>query len=65
MHDTGDKTEKFLSHQERIDILYAFQVHKVSMQDIALSFNRSYSSIKAVVKAYLNYGHTNRLRNFW
>ena len=62
--DYGQKTQRFLSHQDRIDILYAFIVQKVTIQQIALSMDRSYYSIKSIIAAYRKYGHTNRLRNF-
>ena len=45
-------------------MLYSHIVHKVSIRDIAVSLDRSYSCIRCIVAAYKAHGQTNRLRNY-
>lgn len=60
----GNTTSNFLNHQERINIIYLYWIHKLSVKEIAKQVNRSYSSILSIIQAYISMGHTNKLCNF-
>ena len=62
--DANDENQSFLSHQERIMIIYEHVVHAKSIKQISLEMHRSYSSIRCIIAAYKKNGNTNRLRNF-
>ena len=58
------KYKHFISHEERISIIYEHKVHGLSIRRISKNLNMNYSTIYNFVNQFIVAGHTNRLRNF-
>lgn len=57
-------TKKFITHEQRIDIIYEHKIHGISIRKISKNLERNYSTIFNIVQAYFMHGHTNRMRNY-
>ena len=57
-------SKKFITHEQRIGIIYEHKIHGTSIMKISKNMERNYSTIFNIVQAYCDHGHTNRMRNF-
>ena len=45
-------------------MIYEYKIHGLSIRKISKDLDRNYSTIYNIVQAYIEHGHTNRMRNF-
>ena len=53
---------KKITHKERINVIYMREVHGMSFKQISKGFDIKYNSVRNILKAYNERGHTQKKR---
>ena len=54
-----------MTHQERIDLIYEYVIHKTPIRTVAKTFDQPYTTVRTIIKSYEKDNRTNRLMNYW
>ena len=56
---------RVLTHQERIDVIYEYVIHKTAIRTVAKKFDQRYTTVRTIIKSYEKDNRTNRKMNYW